>query len=75
MTATELHRARVILHRLVTAPSFAAFEAAAMQLGMPAFRALPAAEWLRRLRWRVRMVTALTATIPYRAGGLRIIAN
>lgn len=75
MTATELHRARVILHRLATAPSFAAFEAAAMQLGMPAFRALPAAEWLRRLRWRVRMLVALSVTMPYRAGGVRFVAN
>lgn len=75
MTATELHRARVILHRLVTARTFAAFEAAAMQLGMPAFRALPAAEWLRRLRWRVRMLVALSVTMPYRAGGVRFVAN
>lgn len=75
MTATEMHRARVTLHRLVTARTFDAFEVAAMRLGMPPFRSLAPAEWMRRLRWRVQMWAALLWTTPYRAGGVRMVAN
>ena len=72
MTPATMHRARLLLHWLVTARDFGQFEAVAMALGMPRFRTLPPAVWLARLRWRVAMLHALLWTVPYRAGRLRL---
>lgn len=73
MTPLTAHRARVLLHRVTLARTFADLLAIGDDLGIP--RHQPVALWLRAFRWRVAMMHAVVGTVAYRAGSLRIPAN
>ena len=73
MTPVTAHRARVLLHRVTLARTFADLLVIGDALGID--RDQPIAAWLRAFQARVAALSAVAGTVPYQAGRARWLSK